>query len=139
MMTTAKILVIDDEKNIRLTLQQTLQAADTAVDTAINGEEGLQKVETADYDLVLLDLQLPGIDGLEVLQQLRQRKPHLPVMLLSAHGTVKTAVDALHSGAVDFLEKPFSPREVRDAVARALAGGQARESGAGQSKRDEDE
>lgn len=136
---TTKILVIDDEKNIRLTLQQTLQAADTTVDTAINGEEGLQKVEATDYDLVLLDLQLPGMDGLEVLQQLRQRKPGLPVMLLSAHGTVKTAVDALHSGAVDFLEKPFSPREVRDAVARALGGRQAPESGAGQSKRNEDE
>jgi DNA-binding NtrC family response regulator len=121
-MTQRKILVVDDEKNIRLMLSQTLASNTTVVETAINGEEALQKLEQSSYDLVLLDLRMPGMDGVEVLHQAHARHPNLPVILLTAHGTVETAVEAMRGGAVNFMQKPFSPREIRDAVDSALKG-----------------
>jgi len=115
-----KILVVDDEKNIRLMLSQALASNTTTIETAINGEEALQKLEQSGYDLLLLDLRMPGMDGVQVLRHVHAEHPKLPVILLTAHGTVETAVEAMQSGAVNFLQKPFSPREIRDAVDKAL-------------------
>lgn len=115
-----RILVVDDEKNIRLMLSQALTADHTHVETAINGEEALDKLGKESYDLVLLDLRLPGMDGIEVLRQIHARNAKLPVILLTAHGTVESAVTAMRSGAVNFVQKPFSPREIREAVNSAL-------------------
>lgn len=120
-MTKRRILVVDDEKNIRLMLTQALAADDTQIDTAVNGEEALGKFEQVAYDLVLLDLRLPGMDGMDVLREMQNRYPKLPVILLTAHGTVENAVEAMKSGAVNYLQKPFSPRELREAVENALA------------------
>ncbi|MBI2480183.1 MAG: sigma-54-dependent Fis family transcriptional regulator [Planctomycetia bacterium] len=117
-----KILVVDDEKNIRLMLSQALASNTTIIETAINGEEALQKLEQSGYDLLLLDLRMPGMDGVQVLRQVHAEHPKLPVILLTAHGTVETAVEAMQSGAVNFLQKPFSPREIREAVDKALQG-----------------
>ena len=120
-MSPCKILVVDDEKNIRLMLSRALASAETAVDTAVNGEEALDKFAQTAYDLVLLDLMLPGIDGLQVLRRIRDSRPEVPVILLTAHGTVENAVEAMRIGAVNYLQKPFAPQELRDAVAAALA------------------
>ena len=119
-MTQRKILVVDDEKNIRLMLSQALASNTTTIETAINGEEALQKLQQSDYDLLLLDLRMPGMDGVQVLRLVHAQHPKLPVILLTAHGTVETAVEAMQSGAVNFLQKPFSPREIREAVDKAL-------------------
>jgi DNA-binding NtrC family response regulator len=119
-MTKRRILAVDDEKNIRLMLAQALAFEGTKIDTAVNGEEALEKFGQANYDLVLLDLRLPGMDGLEVLRELRKRDAKLPIILLTAHGTVESAVAAMRAGAVNFLQKPFSPRELREAVENAL-------------------
>ena len=120
-MTKRRILVIDDEKNIRLMLTQALADEETQIDTAVNGEEALEKFGEATYDLVLLDLRMPGIDGMEVLREMNKRNAKLPIILLTAHGTVENAVEAMRSGAVNYLQKPFSPRELREAVENALA------------------
>jgi DNA-binding response OmpR family regulator len=120
-METQRILVVDDEKNIRLTLAQALESSGLLVQTAGNGEEALQKLSKADFNLILLDLKLPGMDGLEVLRRIRQSRPKLRVIIITAHGTIEYAVEAMKSGAVDFLRKPFSPDEIRAIVQRVLA------------------
>jgi DNA-binding NtrC family response regulator len=116
-----RLLVVDDEKNIRLTLSQTLASDTTTVETAVNGEEALQRLEGSSYDLMLLDLKMPGMDGLEALRRARQLRPQLPVIVLTAHGTVESAVEAMRIGAANFIQKPFSPREIRSVVEQALA------------------
>lgn len=120
-MVRRRILAVDDEKNIRLMLAQALATEDTVVETAVNGEEALDRIEQSEYDLVLLDLRLPGMDGLAVLREIRKRKADLPVILLTAHGTVESAVEAMQSGAVNYLQKPFAPRELRQAVEGVLS------------------
>ena len=95
-----RILVVDDEKNIRLTLVQALESAGMLVQTAGDGEEALRLLSEADFNLVLLDLKLPGMDGLEVLRRIRQSRPKLRVIIITAHGTIEYAVEAMKSGAV---------------------------------------
>jgi DNA-binding NtrC family response regulator len=126
-MTRRSILVVDDEKNIRLMLSQSLASDSMTVETAVNAEEALQKLAESNYDLMLLDLRMPGMDGMQMLERVRAEKPDLPVILLTAHGTVETAVKAMRGGAVNFLQKPFSPREIREAVEKALQGRPAEE------------
>lgn len=125
---TQKILVVDDEKNIRTTIRYALEGEGHSVDTAINGEEALQKMEEESYALVLLDLRMPGINGIEMLAQLRNHYPRTRVAIISAHGNVGNAVEAMKLGAVDFVQKPFSPKEIRDLVNGILARGEAGDS-----------
>ena len=115
-----KILVVDDEKNIRLTLSQALETLGMPVQTAGDGEEALQKLQDSDFSLVLLDLKLPGMDGLEVLRRIRESRPKTRVIMITAHGTIDYAVEAMKLGAVDFLRKPFSPGEIRRLVSQVL-------------------
>lgn len=115
-----RILIVDDEKNIRLLLDQALATAGYDVMTAVDGEHGLQKAQDEAPDMVLLDMKLPGMDGIEVLRRLRQRNGSVPVVMITAHGTVETAVEAMKLGAVDYLRKPFTPEEIRTIVARVL-------------------
>lgn len=115
-MNQGKVLIIDDEKNIRLTLSKCLKYIDFDVDEAINGEEGLEKFWASHYDLIVLDLKMPGMDGLEVLKRIREKDRETPVIVVTAHGTVDVAVDAMKLGAADFMQKPFTPREIQDRV-----------------------
>lgn len=116
-----KILVVDDEKNILLTVKHALAAQGYQVQTATTGEEALRQLAGGDFDLLLLDLKLPGIGGLEVLRQAAQQRPDTRVVIISAYGTVASAVEAMKLGAVDFLEKPFTPEELRGLVEQVLA------------------
>ena len=125
---TQKILVVDDEKNIRTTIRYALEGEGHSVDTAINGEEALQKMKEDSYALVLLDLRMPGINGMELLTKLRNDYPQTHVAIISAHGNVGNAVEAMKLGAVDFVQKPFSPQEIRDLVNGMLARRQAGDS-----------
>ncbi|BDG59088.1 response regulator [Caldinitratiruptor microaerophilus] len=115
------ILVVDDEKNIRLMMQECLEQAGYQVDSAVDGEHALEKIAARGYDLVLLDLRLPGMSGMEVLRQARGRRPDQPVVMITAHGTIETAVEAMKLGAVDYLQKPFTPDEIQAIVARVLS------------------
>ncbi|MCJ8281789.1 MAG: response regulator [Rivularia sp. ALOHA_DT_140] len=119
-MSEAKILVVDDEKNIRLTVAQCLEPQGCTVKTAIDGLDGLSQLAEYDADLMLLDLQMPGMNGIEVLARAKELKPDLQVIMVSAHGNVENAVEAMKLGAVDFMQKPFTPKEIRELVSRVL-------------------
>lgn len=119
-MTKKSILVVDDEKNIRMTLTQALDSKDVKVETALNGEEALEKLSDHPFALVLLDLRMPGMDGMEVLRKIRASWPDVRVIIISAHGTIESATEAMKLGAVDFIEKPFAPKEIRELVQRVM-------------------
>lgn len=114
------ILVVDDEKNIRLTVSHALETPDLHVETAVNGEEALEKLATGGYALMLLDLRLPGMTGMEVLERVSRSHPEVRVIILTAYGTVDWAVQAMKLGAVDFIQKPFSPNDIRKLVDTVL-------------------
>ncbi|MCQ6266072.1 response regulator transcription factor [Fictibacillus sp. WQ 8-8] len=107
----AKILVVDDEERIRKLLKMYLERENYEVDEAENGEEALDYSLTLNYDLILLDVMMPGMDGTEVCEKLRQRKA-TPVIMLTAKGEEMNRIQGFESGADDYIVKPFSPREV---------------------------
>src|ERR1700742_3369521 len=121
----ASILVIDDEAGIRKTLQVLLPLEGDGVRTAIDGEQGLRILEIENFDLVLLDLALPGQSGLELLPQIRERQPETPVIMITAYGTVDNVVEAIRAGAENFVHKPWDNEklmaDIRSAVARHRA------------------
>jgi DNA-binding NtrC family response regulator len=104
------ILVVDDERNIRNNLTMVLEAAGYKVDSSGDGEDALTKSKERHYDIALVDIQMPKMRGLELLRYLRTLRPNLAVVILTAYGTVGSAVEAMKLGAVDFLEKPFDPK-----------------------------
>ncbi|HEV7785901.1 MAG TPA: response regulator, partial [Thermoanaerobaculia bacterium] len=116
----ANILIVDDERPIRRILSVLLQERHHRVAEAGSGEEALAAMAEAKPDLVLLDLKLPGIDGLETLKRLRALKPRLDVVMMTAHGTISSAVDAMRRGAFDYVTKPFDNDELLMVVDRAL-------------------
>ena len=114
------VLIVDDEKNILLTLSQSLEILQLETDTATNGEQALAKLKEKDFGLILLDLRMPGMDGMEVLRQVREIRPDIRIIMITAYGTIELAVEAMKLGAVDFIQKPFSPEEIRELVSRVL-------------------
>ena len=115
-----RILIVDDEKNIRRTFGMVLSGEGFEVSEAESGEDALAALAAEVPDLMILDVKLPGIDGLEVLRRVRLEHPRLPVVMISGHGTIATAVEATRDGAFDFLEKPCSRDRVVLAVRNAL-------------------
>ena len=107
-----RILVVEDEKKTASFVRKALQAESFAVDVVHNGTDGLAAAITGAFDAVVLDIMLPGRDGLSVLRQLRAHKNSTPVLLLSARGEVNERVEGLNAGADDYLPKPFNPREL---------------------------
>ena len=114
------ILVVDDEKNIRLTMSQSLEPMDMPVQTAASGEEALEKLRKNLFGLVFLDLKMPGMDGMEVLRRIKKDWPKIRVIIITAHGTIESAVEAMKLGAVDFIQKPFSPGDIRELAKSVL-------------------
>jgi len=102
----ASILIIDDERAIRNVLKEILTSEGYKVDEAIDGEEGLKKFSATNFDLVLCDIKMPKLDGIEFLQQAGAVNPDVPIVMISGHGTIETAVDAVKKGAYDFISKP---------------------------------
>jgi two-component system copper resistance phosphate regulon response regulator CusR len=119
-----RILVVEDEKRIADFLCRGLQGAGYAVDAAANGAAALENVHSTDYDLVILDLMLPDMDGLQVLEKVRNRKSGPPVLILSARGTLDDRVHGLEQGADDYLVKPFAFVELLARVRALLRRGQ---------------
>lgn len=115
-----KILIVDDEKNILTTLSRALSLEGYEVDVAGHGKVALEKAAKVEYDLVLLDVMMPDITGLEVLRRLKTDQPDAVVLVMSGHGTVETAVEATRLGAHDFLEKPVSTERLLLSLSRAL-------------------
>jgi two-component system nitrogen regulation response regulator GlnG len=120
-MTAARILVADDEPAIRWLLERLLRQAGHSVTVAEDGPTALARASAEPHDLAFVDVRMPGLDGLEVLSRLRAGAPDTAVIVMTAHGSVRAAVEAMQRGAYDYLTKPFDNDEVRLLVERALA------------------
>jgi len=122
---SGSILVIDDEAGIRESLEVLLSLEGYSVKTANDGEQGLRTLEMETFDLVLLDLALPGQSGLDLLPQIKERQPETPVIMITAYGTVENVVEAIRAGAENFVQKPWDNEkllaDIRSAVARYKA------------------
>lgn len=120
---SSRILVVDDERNIRRVLQALLQDEGYDVDSAQDGDEARSMLRRAQlrYDVVLTDLRMPGCDGMELLRWAQDTHPDTPIVMITAHGTVDIAVEAMRAGAFDFITKPFEEAELSAIVSKALA------------------
>jgi DNA-binding NtrC family response regulator len=114
------VLIIDDEATIGETLGDLLRRSGMSSDAATDRAGGLAKLEGDGFRTLLLDLRMPGVEGLDLLQEVRERHPRLPVIMITAHATVKTAVDAVKRGAFDFITKPIEKEELLAALRKAL-------------------
>jgi two-component system, NtrC family, nitrogen regulation response regulator NtrX len=116
----ASILVIDDEKSIRNTLKEVLEYEKHTIDLSSDGEEGLEILQKNQYDVVLLDIKMPGMDGIEVLDKIIETSSDIPVIMISGHGNIDTAVEAIKKGAYDFIEKPLDLNRLLITIRNAL-------------------
>lgn len=114
------VLIVDDETSIIESLEGILSDDGFEVIHAFNGYEALKKIETESPDIVLLDIWMPGMDGIETLREIKKKFPNIPVVMITGHGTIESAVDATKSGAYDFLEKPLSIDKVMVTINNAL-------------------
>jgi DNA-binding NtrC family response regulator len=119
-MAKARILVIDDESLMREYVQEALSRAGYDVDAAANGKEGVEALRLKSFDVVVTDLKMAPMDGIEVLRRVADESPDTCCIVMTAYGTIETAVDALKAGADDYILKPFAPDELEVAVSRAL-------------------
>ena len=116
----SRILVIDDERSIRNTLKDILEYEKYEVDLAENGSEGLEMVEKNDYDTILCDIKMHGMDGIEVLEKISSQIPDIPVVMISGHGNIDTAVESIKKGAYDFIEKPLDLNRLLITIRNAM-------------------
>ncbi|MFC1652977.1 sigma-54-dependent transcriptional regulator [Planctomycetota bacterium] len=120
MLDQANILVIDDEEVIRDSCQQALTREGYGVKVAEDGAQGLALIQNHSFDLIILDLKMPGTSGMELLTRIREIKPETAVVIITGYATIRSAVDTMKSGAYDFLSKPFTPDHLRNIVNEAL-------------------
>lgn len=116
----AFILVVDDEGAIRYSISKTLQRVGYQVHTAASGEEALEMMQRQDYDVVLTDIKMPGLTGVELLASIKDRSPDAVVILLTGYASLETAIESLRLGAHDYLVKPSSSQDIRQSVAQGL-------------------
>lgn len=116
------ILIVDDEKNTREGLKWSLEGGDYRIELAANGREALEIFQRRPVDLVITDLKMPEMDGIELLKRIREGEDAPPVIVLTAHGTIETAVEAMNLGAVHYQTKPVDLKELKIKVQQALEG-----------------
>ena len=115
-----RILVVDDEESMRDACRQALSRKASRVEVAADGRTGLEILDKEAFDLVILDLKMPGLNGMEVLNKIKEKYPEIVVVVITGYATVESAVEAMKSGAYDFIPKPFTPDSLRTIVGRAL-------------------
>ena len=119
----AKLLIIDDEKSIRKTLREILEYEKFSVDEASDGAEGIALIQKNSYDIILCDIKMPKMDGIELLEKAMILTPDTPIVMISGHGNIETAVEAVKKGAFDFISKPLDLNRllvtIRNAVDRS--------------------
>lgn len=115
-----KILIVDDEQIVRVSCERSLANEGYDVKSASSGKEGIEFLEREPFKLVLLDLKMPEMDGIEVLKKLREKWPDTKVIMITGYSTVETAVKTLKLGAFSYLEKPFTPDTLVEAVKEAF-------------------
>ncbi len=116
-----RILIVEDEPNVRLVFRTALESNEYLLSTAVDGETALRWLAREPADLVLLDLQMPGVPGMEVLKRLRDTGNGVPVVIITAHDSVPNVVQAMRLGAIDFVSKPLTPAALRRVVSEVLA------------------
>ncbi len=116
----SKILIIDDERSIRNTLKDILEYEKYEVDVAEDGKQGVEKIKHIEYDIILCDIKMPGMDGIEVLEHIVAINPDTPVVMISGHGNIDTAVDSIKKGAYDFIEKPLDLNRLLITIRNAM-------------------
>ncbi|MCU0592448.1 MAG: response regulator, partial [Desulfobacterales bacterium] len=114
MMASKRILIVDDDPGICLTLSLAMNDLGYELETAHSGEAALAAIEQRNFGIILLDIWMPGIDGMEVLRRMIAMAPQIRVIMMTAHGGIESAVAAMKLGAVDFIQKPFTPPEIRN-------------------------
>ena len=114
-----RVLLVDDEREFVDILAERLEARDFAVSKAYSGDEALERVKQGGIDVVILDVQMPGKDGLETLHEIKRGSPLVEVIMLTGHGTVETAVEGLKSGAFDYLMKPTEAKSLVEKLVKA--------------------
>ncbi|ACA38593.1 response regulator [Lysinibacillus sp. fkY74-1] len=115
-----RLLIVDDQQGIRLLLNEVLKKEGYVTYLAANGLEALKYADEQDMDCVLLDMKIPGMDGIEILRRLKEKFPKLPVFMMTAYGELDVVQEALNLGAIRYFTKPFDIFEVRDEVNKAL-------------------
>ena len=120
MLQGAHILIVDDERTTRLSLSEIFSLRGAITETAANGEEALELIHSTEFDLIVLDIKMPGISGLQVLENVQQIWPGTICVLLTAHATVDSAIRALRQGAFDYILKPAQPKTIIEIVERGL-------------------
>src|SRR5271163_720924 len=121
MSSDAKILLVEDDAAIVATLQRVLAGENYQVVVEKRGDTGLAHAKHTFFDVVITDLKLPGLGGLELVRELHHARPRLPILMMTAHGTTDTAIEATQSGAYDYLVKPFEIPELLALVSQAVA------------------
>lgn len=116
----ARILVVDDEPSMQMALREFLAKRGYETDVAGSAEAGLEKIRQKVYDLILLDIRLPGMSGIEAIPHIRESESQGEIIVITAHGSSETALQAVERGAYDFFSKPFSLKEMEIVVRRAL-------------------
>ncbi len=119
-MTGARILIVDDELILRESLSAWLERDGYQIDTAASGEEALEKIKTTRFDILLVDIKMEGMSGLDVLRYMTENDPEVAVVMITAYGSITTAIDAMKNGAQDYLLKPFDPEEVGILIEKIL-------------------
>ena len=116
----SRILVIDDERSIRNTLKDILEYEKYSVELAEDGIKAFDKIKAASFDVVLCDIKMPGMDGIEVLEKLQEVTPDTPVVMISGHGNIDTAVESIKKGAFDYIEKPLDLNRLLITIRNAM-------------------
>jgi len=122
---TANVLVVDDEKTVCNSCKKILTQEGYNVDTALSGEEALNKVKGNGFDVVIADWKMPEIDGMEVIRRIKRDNPNVIVIMITGYPSVESSIKAIRSGVSDYVAKPFTPEELSDAVLKALEKGHA--------------
>jgi two-component system, OmpR family, phosphate regulon sensor histidine kinase PhoR len=125
------ILVVDDEITVCKSIRSALVQEDYDIDMALSGEEALRMEQAKKYDVMIVDLMMPGISGLDLLRSIKTTNPSVRVIMVTGYPTMKNTLQAMQIGAFDFLPKPFLPADLRSLVAKALAADDDKGQGSG--------
>jgi DNA-binding NtrC family response regulator len=117
------ILVVDDDMSVRTTFSTILRKEGYQVTAVKDGYEAIKAIDEQSFDLALVDLRMPGLDGIEVLEKIKSRRPQTRVIIYTGYGSITTVVEAMRKGATDYLNKPFSPDDLKAGVKKALENG----------------
>jgi DNA-binding NtrC family response regulator len=114
-----RVLLVDDEEEFVQTLSERLALRDYDITTSLSGDDALEKVKHYNYDVVILDVAMPGVDGIDALREIKKMKPLTEVIMLTGHGTVETAIEGMKLGAFDFLMKPCNTGDLDTKIKKA--------------------